>query len=130
MTLSPRISKILFWILPTGTIDFEVVMIKVVAFCDYLFCFMICMFSAITKKLSCAAFWRRLERLVICFRYNAPVDISKNRSKNLVSLDRTLSRFLVRSPVGEKRETGGKTLVMAVPVIATLPSRKALFIKV
>ena len=58
------------------------------------------------------------------------MDILKNRSKNLVSLSKTLSRFLVRSPVGEKRETGGKTLVMAVPVIATLPSRKALFTKV
>lgn len=57
--------------------------------------------------------------------YNLPLEISKNRSKKRVNLSRTLSRFLERSPPGEKRETGGKTLAKAVPVAATLPLRKA-----
>jgi hypothetical protein len=51
-------------------------------------------------------------------------EISKNLSKKFVNLVNTLSRFLVRSPLGEKRDTGGNTFVIAVPVVATLPSRK------
>jgi len=58
--------------------------------------------------------------------YNFPPEISKNRSKKLISLSNTLSRFLLRSPLGEKRDTGGRTLAIAVPVVATLPLRNAL----
>ena len=55
--------------------------------------------------------------------------VLKNLSKNLVNLSRTLSRFLVRSPVGEKRDTGGNIFVIAVPVVAKFPLRKAFLIK-
>jgi len=70
------------------------------------------------------------ESIILCalcenLYYNFPLEISKNRSKNLTSFVRTLSRFFVRSPVGEKRDTGGKTLARAVPVVATLPLRNA-----
>jgi len=47
---------------------------------------------------------------------NCPPDISQNLLKNALSLSSTVSRFMVRSPVGEKRETGGNTLAIAVPV--------------
>jgi len=57
-------------------------------------------------------------------------EISKNRSKKPVSLAKILSRFFVRSPVGDKRDTGGKTLPMVVPVVVTPPSRKAFFTNV
>ena len=62
--------------------------------------------------------------------YNFPPEISKNLSKKLVNLLITLSRFLVRAPLGSKRDTAGKTLVIAVPVVATLPSRKEFFTNV
>jgi hypothetical protein len=42
----------------------------------------------------------------------------KNLSKNLVNFSITVSLFLVLSPVLENLETGGKTLVNAVPVVA------------
>ena len=59
---------------------------------------------------------------------NLPPEISKNLSKKLVSLFNTLSLFWVRSPVGEKRDTGGNTFEIAVPVVATVPSLNAFFI--
>jgi hypothetical protein len=52
----------------------------------------------------------------------------KNLSKNLVNLSITLSRFFDRSPVGEKRDTGGKIFVIAVPVVTTLPLRNSFLI--
>ena len=99
----------------------------VVAFFRCIF-FMICMF--ISLQPNGKAHLRRsrqVQRLVICFHYNSSLEISKNRSKKFLSLKRTLSLFFVRSPVFEKRDTGGKTLVIAVPVLETLPSRNAFF---
>ena len=52
--------------------------------------------------------------------------ISQNRLKNAVSFSITVSRFFVLSSVGVKRDIGGSTLVIAVPVIWINPSRKAL----
>ena len=47
-----------------------------------------------------------------------------------MSLLRTLSRFWVRSPVVENRDTRGNAFEIAVPVVAILPSLKAFFINV
>jgi len=45
-----------------------------------------------------------------------------NMSKNLVNFSIMVSLFLVLSPVLENLDTGGKTLVIAVPVIGIFPS--------
>lgn len=67
-----------------------------------------------------------VQRMVLNFYYHTPLEMSKKRSKNFKSLARTVSRFFVRSPDGEKRDTGGNTLARSVPVVATLPLRNAL----
>ena len=56
-------------------------------------------------------------------------EILKNLSKKRVNFSITFSRFLVRSPVGEKRDTGGRIFVIAVPVVVTLPLRNAFLMK-
>ena len=52
-----------------------------------------------------------------------------NLSKKEVNLSITLSRFLPLSSVGEKRDVGGSIFESAVPVVVTLPLRKAFLIK-
>jgi hypothetical protein len=53
----------------------------------------------------------------------------KYRSKNAASLSSTV-RFLAAWPLFfENRDTGGRIFVMAMPVVGTLPPRKALSMK-
>ena len=55
-----------------------------------------------------------------------PVELSpKNRSKKALSLVSTRCFFSPCPPSAENRETGGSTLVIAVPVVWIAPSRKA-----
>ena len=54
---------------------------------------------------------------------------SKNRSKNAVSLSITVCFLAPRFEPFANRETGGRIVVMAVPVARTRPSRNAASMK-
>jgi len=63
-----------------------------------------------------------VHKFFVFYLGNPPPEIAKNPSKKMANLSRILPYFLVRPPVGENQYAGGSTLIVAAPVIATVPS--------